>query len=206
VGVQFVDVEGVASLVHVGVVVALGLGIAVDLNSLSAVALLRVQLASVYTVTNVNRLDEKCLVVAASGVRGMSGHACSLLAHHGLAGGVESEVGLSHELLIERRVDAAIGVEVAGVIHVLLLLSSAILALSAIAFEKLGENGLLLLVHVLPVVPVTAILDLKSFTLNGVVELSLTLSSSVLGVLVISTLVVVVVSSAGASSAGVVSG
>jgi len=205
VGVQFVDVQGVSSLVHVGVVVALGLGIAVDLNSLSAVALLRVQLASVYTVTNINRLDEKCLVVAASGVRGMSRHACSLLAHHGLAGGVEAEVSLSHQLLVEGRVDAAVGVEVAGIVHVLLLLSGAILTLSAIAFEKLGEDGLLLLVHVLSVVAVSAILDLESFTLNGVVELSLTLSSSVLSVLVISTLVVVVVSSAGTSSAGVVS-
>jgi len=52
------DIQGVASLVHVGVVVALRLIIAVDLNSLSAVAFLRVQLASVNTVTNINRLDK----------------------------------------------------------------------------------------------------------------------------------------------------
>jgi len=58
VGIELMDIQGVASLVHVGVVVALRLIIAVDLNSLSAVAFLRVQLASVNTVTNINRLDK----------------------------------------------------------------------------------------------------------------------------------------------------
>lgn len=57
-GIELMDIQGVASLVHVGVVVALRLIIAVDLNSLSAVAFLRVQLASVNTVTNINRLDK----------------------------------------------------------------------------------------------------------------------------------------------------
>jgi hypothetical protein len=58
VGVQLMNVQGVASLVHVGVVVALSLIIAIDLNSLSPVAFLRVQLASSSILTDVDRLDK----------------------------------------------------------------------------------------------------------------------------------------------------
>ena len=57
-GIELMDVQGVASLVHVGVVVALCLIIAVDLNSLGAVAFLRVQFASVNTLTDIDRLDK----------------------------------------------------------------------------------------------------------------------------------------------------
>jgi hypothetical protein len=56
VGVKLMNVQRVASLVHVGVVVTLRLIIAVDLNSLSAVAFLRVQLASRSILTD--RLDK----------------------------------------------------------------------------------------------------------------------------------------------------
>jgi hypothetical protein len=52
------DVQRVASLVHVGVVVALSLVVTVDLDGLGAVALLSVQLASFHTVTDINGLDE----------------------------------------------------------------------------------------------------------------------------------------------------
>jgi len=93
------NVQRVASLVHVGVV-ALGLVVAVDLNGLSAVAFLSIQLASAIG-TDVNWLDEESLVVTASGVSRVARHASSLLADHSLAGRVEAEVGLGHQLLIE---------------------------------------------------------------------------------------------------------
>lgn len=109
------------------------------------------------------------MVVATSGVRWVAGHTGSLLANHRLTGRVETKVGLGHQLLIEGRVHTAVGVEVAGVIH--LLLSGALTT----ALEKLGQDGLLLLVHV----SVAATVDLESLALNRVIELSLALSLGV---------------------------
>jgi hypothetical protein len=99
------------------------------------------------------------LVVTASGVRGMS--RLSLLADHGLAGRVESKVGLGHQLLVEGRVNTAVGVEIASVVH--LLLSSISIA-STSTFEKLGEDRFLLLIHVLAIA--TYIVDLEPFALD----------------------------------------
>jgi hypothetical protein len=99
--VKFVDVEGVAPLVHVRVV---GLGgvrtvainqVAVDLDSLSAVAFLGVELPA---VADVDRLH-----VAASR---------SLLRNDGLTRRVESEICLIHELFVERGIDTLARVEV----------------------------------------------------------------------------------------------
>jgi len=56
--VQLMDVQRVASLVHVGVVVALSLVVTINLDGLGAVAFLSVQLASFHTVTDINGLDE----------------------------------------------------------------------------------------------------------------------------------------------------
>lgn len=56
--VQLMYVQRVASLVHVGVVVALSLVVTVDLDGLGTVAFLSVQLASFHTVTDINGLDE----------------------------------------------------------------------------------------------------------------------------------------------------
>jgi hypothetical protein len=109
------------------------------------------------------------LVVATSGVRWVAGYTSSLLADHRLAGRVEAKVSLGHELLIEGRVHTAVGVEVASVVH--LLLPGALTT----ALEKLGQDGLLLLVHV----SVAAVVDLESLTLDRVVELSLALSLGV---------------------------
>lgn len=152
-GVELMNVQRVASLVHVGVV-TLSLVVAVDLNGLSAVAFLSVQLASAIG-TDVNWLDEESLVVATSCVRWVARHASSLLADHSLAGRVEAEVGLGHQLLIKRGINTSVGVEVASVVH--LLLSRAL----ATSLEKLRENRFLLLVHV-----AVAIVDLKALALD----------------------------------------
>lgn len=56
--VQLMYVQRVASLVHVGVVVALSLVVTVDLDGLGTVAFLSVQLSSFHTVTDINGLDE----------------------------------------------------------------------------------------------------------------------------------------------------
>lgn len=118
VSIELMDVQGVTTLVHVGLVLT-SLSVAINLNSLGAVALLSVKLASLL-MTNVDRLDKEGLVVASSSVRRMSRHASSLLANHRLTGRVEAEVGLSHQLLVEGCVDTSISVEVASLMHLLL--------------------------------------------------------------------------------------
>ena len=129
VSIELMDVQRVATLVHVGLVLT-SLSVAINLNSLGAVALLSVKLASLL-MTNVDWLDKEGLVVASSSVRGMSRHAGSLLANHRLTGWVEAEVGLSHQLLVEGCVDTSISVEVASLMHLLLLSSTSISSLTA---------------------------------------------------------------------------
>lgn len=181
------DVQGVATLVHVGLVLTSLSVVAINLNSLGAVALLSVKLASLL-MTNVDRLDKEGLVVASSSVRRMSRHASSLLANHRLTGRVEAEVGLSHQLLVEGCVDTSISVEVASLMHMLLSRASiSSLTTSASSFEQLREDRFLLLVHVL-----STVVDSESFSLDGVVELALTLGSGVLGII---TTVLLVISS-----------
>lgn len=128
VSIELMDVQGVATLVHVGLVLT-SLSVAINLNSLGAVALLSVKLASLL-MTNVDRLDKEGLVVASSSVRRMSRHASSLLANHRLTGWVEAEVGLSHQLLVEGCVDTSISVEVASLMHLLLLSRTSISSLT----------------------------------------------------------------------------
>jgi hypothetical protein len=70
VSIELMDVQGVATLVHVGLVLT-SLSVAINLNSLGAVALLSVKLASLL-MANVDRLDKEGLVVASSSVRRMS--------------------------------------------------------------------------------------------------------------------------------------
>lgn len=181
------NVQGVATLVHVGLVLTSLSVVAINLNSLGAVALLSVKLASLL-MTNVDRLDKEGLVVASSSVRRMSRHASSLLANHRLTGRVEAEVGLSHQLLVEGCVDTSISVEVASLMHMLLSRASiSSLTTSASSFEQLREDRFLLLVHVL-----STVVDSESFSLDGVVELALTLGSGVLGII---TTVLLVISS-----------
>jgi len=135
VSIELMDVQGVATLVHVGLVLTSLSVVAINLNSLGAVALLSVKLASLL-MTNVDRLDKEGLVVASSSVRRMSRHASSLLANHRLTGWVEAEVGLSHQLLVEGCVDTSISVEVASLIHLLLSRTSiSSLTTSASSFE-----------------------------------------------------------------------
>lgn len=135
VSVELMDVQGVATLVHVGLVLTSLSVVAINLNSLGAVALLSVKLASLL-MTNVDRLDKEGLVVASSSVRRMSRHASSLLANHRLTGRVEAEVGLSHQLLVEGCVDTSISVEVASLMHLLLSRTSiSSLTASASSFE-----------------------------------------------------------------------
>lgn len=129
VSIELMDVQGVATLVHVSLVLS-SLSVAINLNSLGAVALLSVKLASLL-MTNVDRLDKEGLVVASSSVRRMSRHASSLLANHRLTGWVEAEVGLSHQLLVEGCVDTSISVEVASLMHLLLLSRTSISSLTA---------------------------------------------------------------------------
>lgn len=128
VSIELMDVQGVATLVHVGLVLT-SLSVAINLNSLGAVALLSVKLASLL-MANVDRLDKEGLVVASSSVRRMSRHASSLLANHRLTGWVEAEVGLSHQLLVEGCVDTSISVEVASLMHLLLLSRTSISSLT----------------------------------------------------------------------------
>jgi len=103
--VQLVDVERVAPLVHVRVVGLRRLvlpitdQVAVYLDRLRAIALLRVQLPP---MAHVNRLDEQSALLVMSDV--------PLLRNDGLAGRVEPEVGLVHQLLVERGVHPVVEV------------------------------------------------------------------------------------------------
>jgi len=103
--VQLVDVERVAPLVHVRVVGLRRLvlpitdQVAVYLDRLRAIPLLRVQLPP---MAHVNRLDEQSALLVMSDV--------PLLRNDGLAGRVEPEVGLVHQLLVERGVHPVVEV------------------------------------------------------------------------------------------------
>jgi hypothetical protein len=114
--IQLVDVERISTLMHVGVVVVAmtAYQVAVDLNSLSAVPLLSVQLPTFSTVSHIDWLNEKsslvfvmimCMVVAM--VPGVS-----LLSNHCLPCGVEPKVSLSHQLLVEGSIHSTILVEI----------------------------------------------------------------------------------------------
>lgn len=121
--VQLVDIEGVASLVHVRIVRLGGLvlvvaivlhQITIDLDCLRAVALLSVQLTAVNAMAHIDRLNEEgtlfvmpmmpVIVVRSSR---------ALLTDDGLACRVEPEIGLRHQLLVEGRVHTT-GVEILG--------------------------------------------------------------------------------------------
>lgn len=179
VSIQLMDVQRVSTLVHVGVVPLTSLKVAIDLDGLGAVALLGVEFASVNTVTYINRFDEESLllvdavIIVASSVLRVSTNSSSLLTHHGLASRVKSKVGLSHQLLIER------GVHTILTLEVLLLASAASVSrVLGSSLEKLREDTLLLLVHVLSVITVR-VLDTETLSLDGVVELALALGSGI---------------------------
>ena len=125
-------------------------------------------------------------------VGGASG---TLLRDYGLAGWIEAKVGLSHQLLVKRGINTAgVPVEVLGGVANKLDISTAsrvgsIGGTSTTSFEKFGEDGLLLLVHV-PVTLTAIRMDAESFALDRVVELPLPLlCSCVLGAMVTTTAV-----------------
>jgi len=109
--VQLVDVEGVSSLVHVGIVRLRGLvlvvvivahQITVDLDCLRTVALLSVQLAAVNTMSHIDWLNEEsALLVMPMVPMCVVRPSCALLTDDGLACRIEPEIGLRHQLLVE---------------------------------------------------------------------------------------------------------
>ena len=111
------NIQRVSSLLHVRVVVAVVVAyqVAVNLDSLGAVALLSVQLASFATVTNIDRLNEKgalIFVMIMGLVMVTMVSSISLLANQSRPSRIETEVSLCHQLLVERRIDSSILVEI----------------------------------------------------------------------------------------------
>ena len=101
--VELLDVQTAATLVHVHA----GIHGALNLNCLRPISLLRVQLTSVSSSSRFNRHNFS--LVVASGVVIRSGY-------DGLPCGVEAEVGLVHQLLVEGGVDRSVVVRNSGVI------------------------------------------------------------------------------------------
>lgn len=102
-GVQLVNVQRIAALVHVGVVsLARVLKVAINLDGLSAVALLGVKLASIHAVANINGFNEESLafiavIMVSTVVRvGVSRNTSALLAYQRLTRRIETEIGLGH--------------------------------------------------------------------------------------------------------------
>jgi hypothetical protein len=111
------NIQRVSSLLHVRVVVAVVVAyqVAVNLDSLGAVALLSVQLATFATVTNIDRLNEKgtlIFVMIMGLVMVTMVSSISLLANQSRPGRIKTEVSLCHQLLVERRIDSSILVEI----------------------------------------------------------------------------------------------
>lgn len=191
-GVEFMYVQRVSSLVHVRVLIVCVVGadeVAVDLNGLGSVAFLGIELAAVHTVAYVDRLDEKSslLLIMVMGLMvpavAMVVAGVSLLGYHGLSCWIETKVGLGHQLLIEGSIDTSILIEVLRRMSHQLNISSlsgiSSLITSLPAFEQFGQDTLLLLVNVMSSL-VSCLMNAQTFSLNRVVELSLTLSCGVL--------------------------
>lgn len=114
------------------------------------------------------------MIIVASSVLRVSTYSSSLLTNHGLASRIKSKVGLSHQLLIERGVNTVV-----VALEVLLLASgTSVSRVLGSSFEKLGEDTLLLLVHVLSVIAMR-VLDTETLSLDRVVELALALGSGI---------------------------
>lgn len=111
------NIQRVSSLLHVRVVVAVIVAyqVAVNLDSLGPVTLLSVQLATFATVTNTDRLNEKgalIFVMIMGLVMVTMVSSISLLANQSRPGRIETEVSLCHQLLVERRIDSSVLVEI----------------------------------------------------------------------------------------------
>lgn len=110
------NIQRISSLMHVRVIVAMVVSdqIAVNLNGLSSVSLLSVELTTFSTVTNVDWLNEESSILIVVMIMSVVAVVLSvpLLSDHCLPGRVEPEVGLSHQLLVEGRIHTAILIEI----------------------------------------------------------------------------------------------